>query len=336
MSTNQPGARNNKCAGPLRLVALAAIASLLATAAGGASFGPNSLKKERLQYNTALHVTADQQMLLNLVRLRYHESPVFLEIDTISTQYAWEATGEAGAELSEESAMSLYTLGVGGRVAVQPIVTYSPLQGVDFAQRILSPVSLEQVMLLYRSGWSLKRLLAICVQSLLVHETLPAPGQPTRLVLQIEKEGFERPETAELLRLLRLVPGRIHYPLVLPTIEHEQGGLRESLAVDTRSLLGILYFLSHAVEVPKKDRDAGRVTITRDESGLPFDWSRVTGSALQIQSSTDRPRDASVAIRARDAWFFIADSDLESKSTSRCSRSFSRFSPAKWSESHPS
>jgi hypothetical protein len=31
------------------------------------------------------------------VRLRYHESPVFLEIDRISIQYAWEATGEAGA-----------------------------------------------------------------------------------------------------------------------------------------------------------------------------------------------------------------------------------------------
>lgn len=111
-------------------------------------------------------MTADQQMLLNLVRLRYHESPVFLEINSISAQYAWEATGEAGAELSQQSALNLFTLGVAGKVAVQPTVTYSPLQGEDFAQRILSPVSLEHLMLLYRSGWSLKRLLAICVQRL--------------------------------------------------------------------------------------------------------------------------------------------------------------------------
>jgi hypothetical protein len=355
MRTNQPRARNNKRACPLRLAALVAVAPLLAAAAGCASFGPNSLKKERLQYNAALHMTADQQMLLNLVRLRYHESPVFLEIDSISTQYAWEATGEAGTELSEESALNLYTLAVGGKVAVQPTVTYSPLQGEDFAQRILSPLSLEHLMLLYRSGWSLKRLLTICVQSLnqvpnaaraagptpgrapeyeafrraldlmgtlhaagvldIVYETLPVPGQPTRLVLQIRKEGLEHPETQELVKLLRLVPGRIHYPLVLPTIEHEEAGLQESLAVETRPLLGILYFLSHAVEVPKEDEDAGRVTTTRDGAGLPFDWSRVTGSALEIQSSSDRPSDAAVAIRARDAWFFIADSDLESKST---------------------
>jgi hypothetical protein len=92
-------------------------------------------------------------------------------------------------------------------------------------------------------------------------------------------------------------------------------GPRESLAVETRSLLGILYFLSHAVEVPKRDEDAGRVKVTLDEAGLPFDWRRVSGSALRVQSSPHRPRDAAVAIRARDAWFFVADSDLESKST---------------------
>jgi hypothetical protein len=84
-------------------------------------------------------MTADQQMLLNLVRLRYHQSPVFLEIDSISAQYAWEATGAAGAELPEDSAMNLFTLGVAGRVAVQPTVTYSPLQGEDFAKPSCRP-----------------------------------------------------------------------------------------------------------------------------------------------------------------------------------------------------
>jgi len=76
-----------------------------------------------------------------------------------------------------------------------------------------------------------------------------------------------------------------------------------------------MYFLSHSVEVPKSDEEAGRVTITIDGTGPPFDWKRVTGSALRIQSSAQRPPDDAVVVRARDAWFFIADSDLESKST---------------------
>jgi hypothetical protein len=234
-------------------------------------------------------------------------------------------------------------------------VTYSPLQGEDFAQRILSPLGLEHLMLLYRSGWPLKQLLRICVQSLngvpnaargagpppgrapeyeefaraldllgtlhgegvldVVYETLPAPNQPTRLVLQLREDEPQRPETREFLQLLRLQPGRLHYPLVVPTVEHEAAGLRDFLAVETRSLLGIMSFLSHSVEVPKSDEAGGRVTITVDETGLPFDWKRVTGSALRIQSGPDRPRDASVMIPARDAWFFVADSDLESKST---------------------
>jgi hypothetical protein len=135
-------------------------------------------------------------------------------------------------------------------------------------------------MLLHRSGWSLDRLLRVCVQSLnqvpnaaraagptpgrapeyeafdralhlmgalhadgaleLVYETLPAPGRPARLVLQVARHALERPETAELVGLLRLVPGRIHHPLVLPAIEHETPDPRESLAVETRSPLGIL------------------------------------------------------------------------------------------------
>ena len=131
-----------------RHLALAAGCALVAAAGGCTSLGPDSLKRERLQYNTALNMTADQQMLLNLVRLRYHESPVFLEINSISAQYVWEATGEAGAELSETSALNLFTLGAAAKVTVQPTVTYAPLQGEDFAQRILSPVSLEHLMLL--------------------------------------------------------------------------------------------------------------------------------------------------------------------------------------------
>ena len=195
------------------------------------------------------------------------------------------------------------------RVArVQPAVTYSPLASGPTPGRVPEYDDFNRAI-------DLAGILLADDALDIVYETVPVPGQPTRLVLQIKQDALHRPETAELLSVLRLVPGRIHYPLVLPTIEHEELGLRESLAVETRSLLGILYLLSHVVGVPKEDEEAGRVTITRDKAGLPFDWKRVTGSALQVQSSSDRPRDAAVAIHVRDAWFFIADSDLESKST---------------------
>ena len=76
-----------------------------------------------------------------------------------------------------------------------------------------------------------------------------------------------------------------------------------------------MYFLSQSVQVPEKDVLAGRVTVTTDDSGQPFDWQRVTEGVLTIKSSAEPPDNASVAINYRDSWFYIDDSDLDSKST---------------------
>ena len=72
---------------------------------------------------------------------------------------------------------------------------------------------------------------------------------------------------------------------------------------------------SQSVQVPEQDVAAGRVTVTRDAAGQPFDWQRVTEGVLTIRSSTEPPDNASVAINYRNSWFYIDDSDLDSKST---------------------
>jgi len=60
---------------------------------------------------------------------------------------------------------------------------------------------------------------------------------------------------------------------------------------------------------------AGRVTVTRDAAGRPFDWQLVTEGLLAIKSSPERPENAAVAVNYRNSWFYIDDSDLDSKST---------------------
>jgi hypothetical protein len=89
----------------------------------------------------------------------------------------------------------------------------------------------------------------------------------------------------------------------------------ENLAIQTRSLLGVMFYLSHAAQVPQRDVDAGRVTRTVDASDQPFDWSEVTGDLLQIRTSESQPDNPYIAVEYRGAWFYIDDSDLESKTT---------------------
>jgi sulfhydrogenase subunit alpha len=87
------------------------------------------------------------------------------------------------------------------------------------------------------------------------------------------------------------------------------------LSLETRSVLGILYFLSESVEAPSKDVQEGKVSITRYDSGELFDWTLITGKLLQIKTQPSKPNQASVAVYYRRSWFYIDDSDLESKST---------------------
>jgi len=130
-----------------------------------ASIGSRAIKGERVNFNAALQQTADEQLLLNLVRLRYRDPPAFLEVTSISTQSQFQTSFEAGTELERATVNSdLFKITGGFGYFTQPTLTYTPLQGENFIQRLLSPLTVDKLMLLYRSGWNISRLFRLCVQ----------------------------------------------------------------------------------------------------------------------------------------------------------------------------
>jgi hypothetical protein len=54
---------------------------------GGCSFGPHALERTRLPYNAAINRTTEEQLLLNIVRLRYNDTPSSLAVSAIATQF---------------------------------------------------------------------------------------------------------------------------------------------------------------------------------------------------------------------------------------------------------
>ncbi|MDP7639689.1 MAG: hypothetical protein QGG73_08230, partial [Candidatus Hydrogenedentes bacterium] len=50
--------------------------------------GPKALQSARVDYNEAIAQTWNQQLLLNLVRLKYRDTLIFLEVDSVNTQYS--------------------------------------------------------------------------------------------------------------------------------------------------------------------------------------------------------------------------------------------------------
>ena len=91
--------------------------------------------------------------------------------------------------------------------------------------------------------------------------------------------------------------------------------LPDEIGVRGRTLLGVLFYLSQAVEAPVEHLEKGLVGITRDEAGHEFNWVNIMEPIIRIRSDRDPPTGAFVSIRYRGYWFSIADNDRESKTT---------------------
>src|SRR5262245_426817 len=132
--------------------------------------GPEAVRGERPDYNQQIARSADAEMLLNLVRLRYNDSPLFLELGAVVAQYGYDASLSAGAQAGQGS---VGTFGSAFAYSEKPTVTYTPLAGEEFATRMLAPIPLDFVMFFSQSGWSAERLLLVTVQR--VNEVFNAP-----------------------------------------------------------------------------------------------------------------------------------------------------------------
>lgn len=73
---------------PRPIITLTAALSFV-TATGCKTLGPRAVKWERTPYNFAIQETQDAQLLLNLVRLKYRDTPVFLELSSIASQFSF-------------------------------------------------------------------------------------------------------------------------------------------------------------------------------------------------------------------------------------------------------
>jgi hypothetical protein len=326
---------------------------LLLLAVGCSGFGPRALEFNRNRYNVAVQQTSAEELLMNLVRLRYRDTALFLQVASISANLTFTASIGAEGEIPDD-APNVVTLDGSLVLEESPTITYTPLQGEQFVKQMLEPVELEILLLLSYSGWSVERALRLLVQSVNgvpnaatasgpTPETAPrferflriahllrdlqrrglidlstAPetvlGEPSaaskRIFLLLAPEALDLPETRELVEILGLVPGREHYEIVSRVGPPDP----ERISVIPRSVPAAMFYASQSVEVPPRDEEEGRVTVTRDAAGGRFDWSRLTGSLIRVRSGAT-PRAAHVAVKYRGHWFYIDDSDLESKTT---------------------
>jgi hypothetical protein len=122
----------------VRFLGLAA-ACLLATGC----LGPEAVKRTRIQYNEAYRSTNDEQLLLNIVRLRYADSPVFIDLPNITGQFEASARGSYSGGLDGQGP-GRTQLGIAELfLRDAPTLSYHPREGQEIGRALVSPLTAE-------------------------------------------------------------------------------------------------------------------------------------------------------------------------------------------------
>lgn len=170
-----------------RLLAIPLVASVICGCTN--TIGPRSLSSGHPSYNDAVQESGGAQLLKNIVRLRYDETPLFLTIRQINASYENEVGLNAGLSTGKpfqastgnvaDHHVSTWAFGARWQLNERPTITYAPLVGQQFADEYLTPISQETLLKLYFSGWPIAHILRLCVQEMKGLRNAPGASGPT-------------------------------------------------------------------------------------------------------------------------------------------------------------
>ena len=99
------------------------------------------MRYTRLRYNEVVRDTNDEQLLINIVRLRYADSPVFIDLPNITSQF--EIAGHGNYLGGRGYQFSGFTNLGSGDLSLRdtPTLSYHPREGREIAKSLLTPLS---------------------------------------------------------------------------------------------------------------------------------------------------------------------------------------------------
>ncbi len=171
--------------------------SLLITVAlflisGCAAQGAKRVPADRFDYNAAIAQSTREQMLLNIVRSRYLEVPVFLTVNSVLTQYEYDRSIGLGGIFETGSGTNDFITGnTNLRFSERPTITYLPVEGQEFSAHMLSDIPSEIIFAAAQAGWPIDIFMRIAIQRLGTAENMSfgeVPAGDTDSKAQVESD----------------------------------------------------------------------------------------------------------------------------------------------------
>ena len=326
-----------------------AVALLSLSVTTCASIGPGTVPHDRIDYGSSIGNSWKEQTLLNIVKLRYADMPIFLEVAQVIAGYQLQGTLGTSFTAGNFNAAVIGPFTATGNATAagtytdRPTVIYQPLTGVNFLKRLMTPIPPSSVLFMLQSGYAADRIMPIMLDSIngLNNESnrlrRPADQKFTRLV-ELIREGqlagaiqirIERPKDGaessvlifgpskdpELANKGREIKSILGIKPDLRELKVNYGGYSgkdDEIDMMTRSMLQIMLEFAFTVQVPESDVVQGKATPGLvDTPGA----GALNGPPLRVLVSDTQPQDAHVAVQYDGRWFWIADTDIQSKYT---------------------
>jgi hypothetical protein len=319
------------------------LAALLALT-GCAHLGPQTVAVDRFDYSTAIADSWKQQTLLNIVKLRYMDLPVFVDVASIVAGYSMQTGVSVNGTLSSDKAIQGNYLAAGGQAIYtdRPTITYVPLTGEKFLRGLITPIDPKNIFFMLQAGYPADFILALTVEGLngvrnrsaaagVMREADPEFIRALQLMREVQAAGavgmrveedkakgsiavlfFRRDDvpadimekTAEIRRLLKLPADQQKFVLTYSPVR----GAENELTVNSRSMLQIMGAFASYLDVPEADLKEHRA-VPAFENAAPESRQ----GAVRIHSGKEKPADVFAAVRYRGHWFWIDDGDWQTK-----------------------
>jgi hypothetical protein len=324
------------------------IGLVLLSFTGCASIGPRTVARDRFDYVTAISDSWKSQMLLNLVKIRYGDAPVFLDVASVISQYQYVLQGSLGGSFSwglpspGSSSQSLNTQALGAYTE-RPTITYSPLSGEKFSRSLMTPIPPAAVFNFLQGGYPVDLLLRVAVHTINGIRTRFAAGVRMREAdpefYQLVEKLLNIQQSGEIGMRVTQVGKQVTTSIVFskksvsPAVQADRAEVRRLLGLNaeanefsvvygsvaandkeiamlTRSLSEILTDLSSYIDVPAANVEQKR-TYPSPPTELANDVP--VPPLLRIHGSGQKPDDAFVAVPYGRDWYWIDNKDFPSK-----------------------
>lgn len=154
------------------MVHRAVLLGFCAALAGGCSFGPRTVEPARLKYNTAIKASGEEQLLLNIVRLRYTDTPSNLAVTSIADQFElvnnlqitpfYVPSGSGDTSVFSTSLLPQ----IGLSTAIRPTISYTPTDDLEFTRKLFTPISRDSIASLGKTTWPISTVFRLWLENL--------------------------------------------------------------------------------------------------------------------------------------------------------------------------